>query len=128
VISDDQRRKPGATGRGSVVTESEIPLPNAPALRVECERWPWFPQQWEEQEPASRDDYDRWVTTARTERSAQRRAALVVRRVWVGRPYAGPLRRRWDALVDFFFPDPPPESVNAADGGGSGPAGWWPGM
>jgi hypothetical protein len=109
------------------VTESDIPLPAAPALRAEYERWPWFPQLWQEQEPASRDNYDRWVATARTERSARRRAALVVRRVWAERPYAGPLRRRKDALADLLFNDAPGETPHGVDSG-AGPAGWWPGV
>jgi hypothetical protein len=94
--------------------------PRTAALVAEAARYPWWPEHWAEIDAGSREAYDRWVGAARGRRAA-RRARVVSRRIYGLRPWAGPVKRRWEALGDFIDNDRAlPTDVSA------GPSGWAP--
>ena len=77
-----------------------VPMPTATALLTESCRYSWWPRAWSLLEPDSRQAYDRWVAAVRRPSRSARRARLVTRRLWNGREFSGPLRRRLDAAFD----------------------------
>lgn len=94
----------------------------AEELHAELARWPWAGAAWAAMGEDSRAAYERWVRSARTSGQARRRARTVLKRLWSGRPFAGPVRRRLQTLADLLDGPVGDAGMNMA----LGPPGWIP--
>ena len=104
----------------------DVRAPSATALMRAYTYLPGFEEMWPELTPEDRLAYDQWVAGARLHSQARRRAHTVWRRMTMGRGYAGPVRRRADALIDLWRlprrgPGGGPGRLHDL---GAGPSGW----